>query len=119
MSYTPGPPVGPSDPSQPGQQDEPRRRNPVLLGVLVGVLVFAVAAAGFAGWKAIADDDDPPTTAPAAETTTPAPSASPSETPQPASDPRLQRFYDQKLDWHDCGRAECSLLNVPLDYAKP
>jgi pimeloyl-ACP methyl ester carboxylesterase len=118
MSHPPGPPAGPPDSPEPGHQVEPRRRNPVLLGVLIGVLVFAVAAAGFAGWKAI-DDDDPPTAAPAAETTTSAPSASASETPQPASDPRLQRFYDQKLDWHDCGRVECGLLTVPLDYMRP
>jgi pimeloyl-ACP methyl ester carboxylesterase len=89
-----------------------------MLGVIIGVLVFAVVAAGFAGWRVIADDDDPPATSPTVDTT-PTPSASASESPRPAVDPRLQRFYDQALDWRDCGRAECTLLTVPLDYDKP
>jgi pimeloyl-ACP methyl ester carboxylesterase len=31
----------------------------------------------------------------------------------------LAKFYDQKLDWSSCGRAECARLTVPVDYAKP
>ena len=111
MSYTPEPPVPPSGPAA----DAPRRRNPVLIGVVVGVLVFAIAAAGFAGWKAIDGDDDPaaaPTSA--ATSSTPSPSASAS---LPATDADLARFYDQKLKWHDCDRDQCAFLTVPLDYA--
>ncbi|MBW8751845.1 MAG: alpha/beta fold hydrolase [Propionibacteriales bacterium] len=37
----------------------------------------------------------------------------------PTTDPTLARFYDQKLNWRDCGRDKCSLLTVPLDYADP
>jgi len=111
MSYTPEPPVPPSGPAA----DAPRRRNPVLVGVLVGVLVFALAAAGFAGWKAIDGDDDPaaaPTSDPASSTPSPSASAS-----LPATDADLARFYDQKLKWHDCDRDQCAFLTVPLDYA--
>jgi pimeloyl-ACP methyl ester carboxylesterase len=78
--------------------------------------VFALAAAGFAGWKVISDDDGPP----AAGTDAPSPSASASPTaPMPDTDAALATFYDQELDWRDCGRDECARLEVPLDYADP
>jgi pimeloyl-ACP methyl ester carboxylesterase len=118
MSSTPEPPDA-SGTEPPG---EPPRRSPVLIGVLVGVLVFAVAAAGFAGWRAITADDSTPASTPTADATTPAPTTSPSASPtaaMPATDPRLAAFYHQKLDWKSCGRDECALLSVPLDYADP
>ncbi|WP_446666123.1 alpha/beta hydrolase [Flexivirga sp. B27] len=31
----------------------------------------------------------------------------------------LSKFYDQKLDWSDCGDAKCADLTVPVDYADP
>jgi pimeloyl-ACP methyl ester carboxylesterase len=115
MSFTPEQP----DASEPGPASEPSRRSPVLLGAVIGVLVFAVVAAGFAGWRVLANnDDDPPVTSPTVDPT-PTPSASVTESPQPGADPRLQRFYEQKLDWRDCGRPECAVLTVPLDYDKP
>jgi pimeloyl-ACP methyl ester carboxylesterase len=92
----------------------------VLVGVLVGVLVFAVAAAGFAGWRAIRHDDSPTATPTTRTSTTPSPSPSATATtPLPGTDPALKRFYGQKLAWHDCGRDQCARLTVPLDYAKP
>ncbi|HET6166002.1 MAG TPA: alpha/beta hydrolase [Marmoricola sp.] len=113
MSYTPEPPV------EATREPEPPRRNPVLVGVLVGVLVFVVAAAGFAGWRAVANDDDP-AAAPSSGATSPTPSATSSASVTlPGTDPRLARFYDQKLSWHDCDRDRCAQLTVPLDYAKP
>ena len=36
--------------------------------------------------------------------------------PTPAS---LVKFYEQPLEWHDCGGPECARLDVPLDYANP
>ena len=117
MSYTPEPPAGPPVAPEPDPAVGPRRRNPVLLGVVIGVLVFALAAAGFAGWRALADDDDPVAT-PAADATTTAPTPSASAS-MPATDPRLARFYDQKLSWRDCDRDRCAQLTVPLDYADP
>jgi len=115
MSYTPEPPAEQPATPEGGQG----RRSPALVVALVGVLVLAVAAAGFVGWRAIADDDDPvsaPT--PAATSSTATPSPSPTAT-LPGTDPRLARFYDQKLSWRDCGRDRCAQLTVPLDYAKP
>ena len=31
----------------------------------------------------------------------------------------LERFYDQTLDWSDCGQNACATMEVPLDYAEP
>jgi pimeloyl-ACP methyl ester carboxylesterase len=37
-----------------------------------------------------------------------------------APEPRLARFYDQQLDWHNCsGGFECARLTVPVDYTQP
>lgn len=120
MSTTPGPPADPTATPEP----ERGRRRPVLIGVLVGVLVIAIAAAGFAGWRASSDDDAPtsaPTPDPTSSAPTQSPSASQSASPGAAdgTDPRLARFYGQKLSWHDCGRDQCAQLTVPLNYAKP
>jgi pimeloyl-ACP methyl ester carboxylesterase len=94
--------------------DAPQRRNPVLVGLLVGVLVFAIAAAGLVGWRVASDDDDEP----AATPSTSAPSAS-DTAPMPTTDAGLARYYDQKLKWSDCGRDKCALLTVPVDYDDP
>jgi pimeloyl-ACP methyl ester carboxylesterase len=113
MSYTPEPPAT-TDPEPAGA---PRRRSPVLIGVLVGVLVFAIAAAGFSGWRALSDDGSKePVAVPSSSPAGPDASES---APMPSTDPALQRFYDQKLKWHECGRAECTQLTVPLDYDNP
>ncbi|WP_337062431.1 alpha/beta hydrolase [Kineococcus sp. G2] len=37
-----------------------------------------------------------------------------------AADPALAAFYDQDLEWADCGGGfECTRLTVPVDYADP
>jgi pimeloyl-ACP methyl ester carboxylesterase len=91
----------------------------VLIGVLVGTLVFTVAGAGFAAWKLV-DNSDPSGGATATPSVTPTPTIPPTPTaPMPSSAPTLDRFYDQKLDWKKCGRNQCTKLLVPLDYAHP
>jgi pimeloyl-ACP methyl ester carboxylesterase len=118
MSYTPEPPES----AEPESLDGPSRsRGPVMLGVIIGVLVFALAAAGFAGWRVMSSDEDEPSGSPSpsqSATPSPSPTASTSSAP-PGTDPRLAQYYSQKLDWHDCGRDRCARLRVPLDYAKP
>jgi pimeloyl-ACP methyl ester carboxylesterase len=43
-----------------------------------------------------------------------------SQSTRAAPEPRLARFYDQRLDWHDCsGGFECARLTVPVDYGDP
>lgn len=128
-----GPPDGPGGPGGPGGPPEttgpggplaplPRarqpRRSPVALGILVGLLVFAVAAAGFAGWRVIAGDDDD-TGATASSPGGPETSATSSPETQAPPTPSLARFYTQKLSWRKCGSDRCTRLTVPLDYANP
>ncbi|WP_067438566.1 alpha/beta hydrolase [Nocardioides jensenii] len=38
---------------------------------------------------------------------------------QSAPDAALQSFYDQRVDWSDCGNRKCATIDVPLDYADP
>jgi pimeloyl-ACP methyl ester carboxylesterase len=47
------------------------------------------------------------------------PFLSPSPKPSGVSG-ALARFYEQRLQWHDCGNGfQCATLTVPLDYAQP
>ncbi|MGO4258154.1 alpha/beta hydrolase [Marmoricola sp. RAF53] len=112
----PGPPPGPQDPT-PGvpslpHATPPRRRNPVVAGVIAGIAVLALVAGGIAIWQT-SDGDD------AAATSDDVPATSGPAEPQPSTDPRLARFYHQKLRWKDCGADQCAHLTVPLDYARP
>lgn len=113
MSMTP--PPGPP----PLYAEPPRQRGPVVLGIVIGVLVFALAAGGFVAWRVVENHQDS-----TASGVTVQPSASPEPTPSPegplpATDPALARFYDQKLSWRQCGDNQCATLTVPLDYAEP
>jgi len=57
----------------------------------------------------------------------PAPMLQPPEVAQPeltapplAPPSNLQQFYEQELDWSECGpRHECTEMTVPMDYADP
>ncbi len=40
------------------------------------------------------------------------------ESPTLGEDP-LASFYDQELQWRNCGNAECARVQVPLDYRDP
>lgn len=47
----------------------------------------------------------------------PRPLPTPTSEPSP---PSLEKFYDQEVSWVNCGNdAECTRVNVPLDYANP
>ncbi len=53
---------------------------------------------------------------------TPAPPASVSPAPadDPARDPALARFYDQRATWKGCGSGfDCATVTVPVDWANP
>ncbi len=101
----------------PAPNAEPKTRGPILLGLVIGVLVFALAAGGLVAWRAVEDhrDDTGPSVTPS-PSSTPSPSA---EAPLPGTDPALARFYDQKVSWRGCGDNQCATLTVPLDYADP
>ena len=50
----------------------------------------------------------------------PASVAPPSGVQDPATDPALARFYQQKVTWKDCGDDfECTKVTVPLDWERP
>ena len=78
--------------------------------LIVVVLLAGAGVAGFAAWSIIGKDDSGPSATP----------PEPSSTAQVESNPaELKRFYDQKLDWRECGINECTRLTVPLDYEEP
>lgn len=76
---------------------------------LVVLIVLVAVAAVVAGVLLVTrDGDDRPT---AAGTSTPIREQAPEG---------LQRFYDQKLTWKDCGgQSECTTITVPVDYDQP
>lgn len=117
MSMTPPGPYAGQPAPDPGAPEPPRTRGAVVLGVVIGVLVFALAVGGLVAWRVVEDHRDGP-----GRSVAPQPSATPSpsaETPLPGTDPALGRFYDQKISWRECGDNQCASLTVPLDYAEP
>lgn len=51
---------------------------------------------------------------------TPTPPTPPTTAPEPSVDvDPLDAFYEQELDWRDCGDAECTRVLVPVDYQDP
>ena len=104
----PGPP--------PAAAPEPPRRSrtAVIVVVLTVVVVLAlVIVAGVTTFRFVGDDPETGAS-PTQRAEPPAPTGTPS--PGPAE---LAAYYDQELDWRDCGRNECTELTVPLDYAEP
>lgn len=92
---------------------------------LVAVLALVLVSVASAVWIFTQGDDasgtlgDPASSAPAQETPsddTPSPDQGAS---QQAPDPALQEFYDQDLQWEQCGTRECARIEVPLDYDDP
>ena len=47
----------------------------------------------------------------------PVPLPEPSATESTAETDELAQYYEQELDWRDCGDAECTRITVPLDYS--
>ncbi len=74
------------------------RHSPLLAGAAIATLVLAGCS------------NSP-------EPTPPAPPESVETTTEPG-DP-LASFYDQELEWRNCGNAECTRIQVPLDYRDP
>jgi pimeloyl-ACP methyl ester carboxylesterase len=101
----------PPEPEQPAAG--PGRGSRIGIGVLIGVLVLALVGGGVLAVQAFQDDSSPSSSSPSASLA-PTPSG-----PLPSTDPRLAKFYDQKLTWRACGPDQCTRLTVPLDYAKP
>lgn len=74
--------------------------------------VAALAAVGLLMLAACTSSDGAEP-APTPTSATPAPSL-------PAPDPALAGFYEQQLEWRDCGEGmQCTTVRVPLDYGNP
>ena len=79
-------------------------------GIVIGVLVFALIAAGAYGVVALRDGG---AGGPGAAKALPKAS-------MPSTEPDLATYYDQQLAWKACGNGnQCADLTVPLDYADP
>lgn len=85
--------------------------NRVIALVLIAALVLGAVAVGAAVvLDAVVSRSDAPSDVP---TTVPEPGS------QDAPRPPLAPYYEQTLDWSDCGDFLCSTLTVPLDYRAP
>lgn len=89
-------------PRRPGRRVRPARRT-LLAAALVALLALS-------GCTTIRDAVRP-------RQQQPGPSAS--SAALPAVPQGLERFYGQKLDWNECGKAQCAWMTVPQDYAEP
>src|SRR4051794_31317367 len=115
MSSTP--PGPPTYSFMEGPSEKPPKKG-AGRGLLIGALVFALIAAGFAGYQVLDKNDVIEKVIP--DVLKPDPGLSPTPTASmPATDPKLARFYDQKLKWNKCERNLCTRLRVPLDYGDP
>ena len=70
-----------------------------------------VAGLGVVGFVLLAGCSSSPTPTPP-----PPPTSAPDQST--AVDP-LDEFYEQDLEWRNCGNAECARIQVPLDYQDP
>jgi pimeloyl-ACP methyl ester carboxylesterase len=61
----------------------------------------------------------PASIAPAPSAPSAAPTASGSAAASPSPTPDLSSFYGQKIRWKNCGKADCTTITVPMDYAQP
>ena len=84
--------------------------------VVALAMVVGIVGLGLAGWAAWAFLDDDGGSGDRRTAPPPEPSATSAE---PAFPKELARFYEQDLDWRDCGANQCSRLEVPLDYSDP
>lgn len=80
-----------------------------LAGLVVVGLVVTVLAAVLVATRLGATGRSPQ------QTSTPTPDVGSTTPPSPG----LARFYDQRLDWRDCGTNQCATLEVPVDYQAP
>ncbi|WP_445258614.1 alpha/beta hydrolase [Nocardioides aurantiacus] len=116
MAFPPPPQQAPPPPGSGGSSRTGWSTRAIVLTVVVALVAafVVVGLAGFVTYRVVRDDD----AADAAPSVTPPP-ASGSEAPEPEVPAGLEKFYDQELDWSDCGDDECARLTVPLDYAEP
>lgn len=95
-----------------------RKASAVIVGILVGVLIFTAGVGGLFAWNQLSggSSDNPGSSVPRRDDVEPP--ADPG--PLPETDPELADFYGQELAWDKCGgNLDCTTLTVPMDYADP
>lgn len=99
-----------------------RRRIAGYVAVVASLSMLAACGGSDPLPGGAAPSPTPAATAAAAQTPLPTPSATPvgALTPDPAADPALTRFYEQKLSWRTCeAGVQCGGVTVPIDWAAP
>jgi pimeloyl-ACP methyl ester carboxylesterase len=107
MSAPPGPQPPPS---------RPGTSTTTIVVVVAVAMLIGVIGLGLAGWATWSFLDDDGGNGAGRAAPPPKPSAT---SAAPGYPQELARFYEQDLDWRDCGPNQCSRLEVPLDYADP
>jgi pimeloyl-ACP methyl ester carboxylesterase len=87
-------------------------------GAAVSVLLAVSLTAAGCGVASRAQDASNGT-AGGLPTTVPVPAPTGPSTPPGPVPAGLQRFYNQRPTWQQCGPQECATITVPLDYDKP
>lgn len=104
-------PSGAASPQQPARSSGlAARRRPALGSVLAALTLALVTGCtgGFGGGTTAS-----PRTIGQAGTPT-------GGSTDPATNPALARFYQQKVQWSDCGKGfQCAKVTVPVDWAQP
>ncbi len=94
------------------------RQISVVLGVFLALTACSQSSSG---------DVVPPTrpsvnpsvSLPPRASASPLASVSQQAVPTAEAAPDLSAFYDQDVNWHNCGGADCATITVPLDYSQP
>jgi pimeloyl-ACP methyl ester carboxylesterase len=87
------------------------------ISLLVGV-AFVLSSCGLTASADVTVPTRPSTPESSAAAALPSTAqGSPSASPSSSAD--LSTFYDQKVEWHNCGNADCATMIVPVDYTQP
>jgi pimeloyl-ACP methyl ester carboxylesterase len=102
----------------------PRRRFAVVLASALALSACSLAsepeAVAPTRPPSVADSAVPSSASAAPSGTASADGAQPSDSVSAAATTAdLSRFYDQKVTWKNCGDADCTTFEVPLDYSDP
>lgn len=95
----------------------PRRQISVLLAS-----VALLSGCGFLGGSDAVPPTRPPSVPASADPSEAPPTSAATPSAVPSPEPtigNLDRFYDQKVNWQNCGAADCAVIKAPLDYADP
>jgi pimeloyl-ACP methyl ester carboxylesterase len=91
--------------------------TPLRQVAVVGAVLALVSGCGLLGGSEAVPSTRPSAEASPQDGATSAPAASTEPSPEPSVD--LSRFYEQEVQWRNCGAADCATILAPLDYTDP